>query len=200
MATVSPGSSVPVPRGRLAVAGAVALVLQISLVSQVAPFSGSADVAALVAMSVGLLCGSLPGAVFGFCVGLLLDLLLVQTLGQYALMYLAVGYGAGRLMELRAPSGRLVLLPLGAAAAATVTIGFGLLQVLLGGGANLNVVVVRQSALAVLWGALLAVPVDALVRRIVVVKRKSRPESSRSGRSHAYATGGLSPLSPGRKK
>jgi rod shape-determining protein MreD len=151
-------------------------------------------------MSVGLLFGSLPGAIFGFGVGLILDLLLIQTLGQYALIYLAVGYGAGRLMELRAPSGRLVLLPLGAAATATVTLGFGLLQVLLGGGANLNVVVLRQTALAVLWGALLAIPVDAMVRKIVVVRSKARPDSTRSGRSHAYATGGLSPLTPGRKK
>ncbi|CAB4880283.1 MAG: rod shape-determining protein MreD [Actinobacteria bacterium] len=200
MATVSSGNRIEVPRGRLVLAGAVGLILQVSLVSQVSPFSGSADIVALVVMSVGLLFGSLPGAVFGFSVGVILDLLLIQTLGQYALMYLAVGYGAGRLMELRAPSGRLVLLPLGAAATATVTLGFGLLQVLLGGGANLNVVVLRQTALAVLWGALLAVPVDAMVRKIVVVRRKARPDTSRSGRSHAYATGGLSPLTPGRKK
>jgi len=200
MATVSSGDRIEVPRGRLVLAGSIGLILQVSLVSQVSPFSGSADVVALVVMSVGLLFGSLPGAIFGFGVGLILDLLLIQTLGQYALIYLAVGYGAGRLMELRAPSGRLVLLPLGAAATATVTLGFGLLQVLLGGGANLNVVVLRQTALAVLWGALLAIPVDAMVRKIVLVRRKARPDNTRSGRSHAYATGGLSPLTPGRKK
>ena len=54
-------------------------------------------------MSVGLLAGSLTGAVMGFATGLLVDTVLVQTLGITSLLYIAIGYWAGRLRELRDP-------------------------------------------------------------------------------------------------
>jgi cell shape-determining protein MreD len=169
-----------------------------AVVSQVPPFSGSADLVPLAAMAIGLLFGSLPGAIFGFGIGLTMDFLLVQTLGEYALLDLIVGYGAGRLMELRPMTGRLYLLPVGAAASAVSTIGYGVLQVLFGAGANLSGTVTQQAALAIMWGALLSIPVYALVRRITRVTR------SRDGggptRRRAYATGGLSPLTPGKRR
>ena len=55
---------------------------------------------------------------FGFAVGLFLDLALVQTVGLSSLVYVAVGYWAGRLRELRDPQGALVPLAVGAAATA----------------------------------------------------------------------------------
>ena len=183
---------------RLIGAGVAGVVTQLVIVSQVPPFSGSADIVPLVTLSVALMLGSLPGAVFGFATGLAIDLLLVQPLGQYALIGLAIGYGAGRIGELRPPATRLALVPLGALAAACATLGFGLLQVVLGGGASLSVAVVRQAALAVLWGALLAVPVNALTRR--VIGGPPRLDSGRPSRRRAYATGGLSPLSEGRRR
>jgi len=187
-----------VPRGRLAAVALLVLVVQTTVISQVPPFAGAADIVALAAMSVGLLYGSLTGAVFGFGIGLGLDLLLVQPLGQYALLNLAVGYSAGRLAEVRPPSGALYLIPVGACAAAVTTIGFGALQVIFGGGASLSGAVVRQAALAILWGGLLAIPVNAVVARL------STPGGGRGtprrSRRRAYATGGLSPLSPGRKR
>ena len=67
----------------------------------------------LVIASVGLLAGSLPGAVMGFGVGLFLDLALVQTVGLSSLLYLTVGYGAGRLRELRDPQGAVVPIAVG---------------------------------------------------------------------------------------
>ena len=82
--------------------------------------------------SVGLPGGSLPGAVFGFGVGLFLDLALVQTLGLSSLVYVAIGYGAGRLRELRDPQGALVPIVVGAAATAVATIGYSMMQFLLG--------------------------------------------------------------------
>ena len=174
------------------------VILQVAVVSQVPPFSGSADLVPLAAMSVGVLFGSLSGAIFGFGIGLAMDFLLVQTLGEYALLDLIVGYGAGRLMELRPMTGRFYLVPLGAAAAAVSTIGFGLLQVLFGAGANLSGTVIQQAALAIVWGALLSFPVYALVRRITSVS-KAR-DGGGSTRRRAYATGGLSPLTPGKRR
>ena len=186
------------PIKRLIAAAVVVLIVQTTVVSQVPPLAGAADIVPLAAMSVGLMFGSLPGAVFGFGIGLGLDLLLGQPLGQYALLDLAVGYGAGRLSELRAPTGAAFLLPLGAAAAAVSTLGYGLLQIVLGGGTELSVAVVRQAVLAVIWGGLLAIPVNAAVGRIIGQRRGGAAQ--RKGRSRAYATGGLSPLKPGRNR
>jgi cell shape-determining protein MreD len=191
-------SQVEVPRGRLWIAGAVVVTLQMALVSQVPPFSGSADLVPLAGMAIGLLFGSLPGAIFGFAIGLAMDFLLVQTLGEYALLDLVVGYGAGRLMELRPMTGRLYLVPAGAAASAVSTIGYGLLQVLFGGGANLSGTVIQQAALAIMWGAVLSIPVYVLVRRITRVTRSR--DGGGSTRRRAYATGGLSPLTPGKRR
>ncbi len=183
---------------RLIAAAVAILIVQTTVVSQVPPFAGSADIVPLAAMSIGLMFGSLTGAVFGFGIGLGLDLLLGQPLGQYALLDLAVGYGSGRLVELRAPTGSAFLLPLGAAAAAVSTLGYGLLQVLLGGGADLSTAVARQAVLAIVWGGLLSIPVNSAVGRIAGHRRGGTPQ--RKSRTRAYATGGLSPLTPGRKR
>lgn len=184
------------PRARLIAAAVVVVILQLAVVSQVPPFSGSADLVPLAAMSVGLLLGSLPGAVFGFGIGLAMDFMLVKPLGEFALLDLAIGYAAGRIGELRPPPRRLYLVPLGAAAAAFSALGYGLLQVLFGQGANLSGTVLQLAAWSILWGGVLAVPVHALLRRIV-----SLPGRKGGGtRRRAYATGGLSPLTPGKRR
>ena len=91
-----------------------------------------ADLSPLLVASVGLLCGSIPGAAFGFCLGLFVDTALLQTLGVNSLVFTAVGYGAGRVRELRDPAHGLAPMAVGAAATAVATIGFSLLQFLLG--------------------------------------------------------------------
>ena len=176
---------------RLAALGFVAVVVQIAAVSQITVFGVPADLSPLVVASVGLLAGSLPGAVFGFAVGLLVDLALVQTLGVTSLLFIAIGYWAGRLRELRDPSHGLVPLAVGASAAAVSTIGFGLMQFLLGVEAPVSLLLLRQIVVLILVDTLLALPVYALVRRIV---QGSLPEDPRRRRRRAYTTGGLSPL------
>ncbi|HEV3230184.1 MAG TPA: rod shape-determining protein MreD, partial [Solirubrobacteraceae bacterium] len=84
---------------RIAALAVVATIVEIAAVSQVSVFGVSADLSPLVVMSVGLLTGSMTGAVVGFGVGLFLDLALVQTLGVSSLIYLGVGYWAGRIRE-----------------------------------------------------------------------------------------------------
>lgn len=176
---------------RLVALGFLSVVVQIAAVSQVTVFGVSADLLPLIVASVGLLAGSLPGAVFGFAVGLFVDLALVQTLGVTSLLFIAIGYWAGRLRELRDPAHGLAPLAVGAAATATATVGFALMQFLLGVQAPVSWLLLRQVVVTILLGTLLALPIYALVRRIV---QGSLPEDPRRRRRRAYTTGGLSPL------
>jgi rod shape-determining protein MreD len=175
----------------LALAFGAVLVQQVA-VSQITIFGVTADLMPLVVMSVGLLCGSMAGAVMGFGSGLLVDLVFVQTLGVTSLLYILIGYAAGRLRELRDPAHGLVPVFVGAAATAIATVGFALLQFLLGVDAPVSWLLLRQVVVAILLGALFALPVHALVRRIV---EGALPDDPRRRRRRAYTTGGLSPLS-----
>ena len=179
---------------RLILLGFFAVVIQETAISQISIFGVSADVTPLVAMSVGLLCGSLTGAVFGFFTGLLIDLVLVQTLGVTSLLYIAIGYWAGRLRELRDPSHELVPLAAGALAAAFAGLGMALIQFLLGVDAPVSGLLLQEIFIFVLVDTLIALPVYALVRRII---RPVLPADPRRRRRRAYTTGGLSPLQQG---
>jgi rod shape-determining protein MreD len=161
---------------RLVVLGFATVVIQQTAVSQISIFGVSADLSPLVVMSVGLLAGSLAGSIMGFGTGLIVDTVLVQTLGVTSLLYIAIGYWAGRLRELRDPAHGLVPLACGAAATAIAGLGMTLIQFLLGVDAPVS------------WRLL---PVYALVRRIV---QPALPEDPRRRRRRAYTTGGLSPL------
>ncbi len=176
---------------RLAALGFLAVVVQTAAISQITVFGVSVDLLPLVVAAVGLLAGSLPGAVFGFAVGLFADVALVQTLGVTSLLFIAVGYWSGRLRELRDPAHGLVPLAVGAAATAFATVGFALMQFLLGVRAPVTWLLLRQVVVTILVGALLALPIYALVKRVV---QGSLPEDPRRRRRRAYTTGGLSPL------
>lgn len=184
------------PRSRL-VARLVALaiggvVVQTAAVSQLPIAGANADVSPLLVMAVGLLCGSLAGGCFGFGVGLFVDLVSMQTLGVSSLVLLAVGYGAGRLREARDPEGSLVPLAAGAVATLMFSVGFALMQFLLGVDAPVSWALLRQTLATLVVNALIALPVHALVRRWLLA---SLPEHPRRRRRRAYTTGGLSPLS-----
>ncbi|MGI8507652.1 MAG: rod shape-determining protein MreD [Solirubrobacteraceae bacterium] len=176
---------------RLVALALVTVVIQESAVSQISIFGVSADLSPLVVVSVGLLAGSLPGAIMGFGTGLLVDTVLVQTLGVTSLLYIAIGYWAGRLRELRDPAHGLVPLAAGAAATAVAGIGMTLIQFLLGVDAPVSLLLLQQIFVTVLVNTLLALPVYALVRRIV---QPALPDDPRRRRRRAYTTGGLSPL------
>jgi rod shape-determining protein MreD len=177
---------------RLAVMGVAVVVLQIAAVSQVVLFGKNADLTPLVVAAVGLYCGSIPGAIFGFAVGLFVDAALVQTMGLSSLVYVVAGYWAGRLRELRDPQAAIVPMIVGAAATAVATIGFGLMNFLLGIDAPVSFLLLRQILATILLNALIALPVFALVRRWL---SPVLPEDPRRRRRRAYTTGGLSPIS-----
>ncbi len=179
---------------RVALLSIAVVFAQIGVVSEVPVFGVSVDLSPLLVAFTGLLCGSLLGAVAGFGVGLLIDLSLVQTLGITSLTFTLIGYGAGRLRELRDPQAALAPLIVGAAAAACASVGYSLVEFLLGVDAPVSWELVRQIVLGVLIDTALALPMWALVRRCLI---GGLAEDPRRRRRRAYTTGGLSPLSDG---
>jgi rod shape-determining protein MreD len=172
--------------------GLVLVIVQITAISQITLLGVSADLTPLIVASTGLLAGSIAGALMGFSLGLFVDLALVQTLGVTSLVLTIIGYAAGRLHEVRDPSHSLVPLAVGAAATAAAQIGYSLLQVLLGVDGPVSVLLVRQILAVTVIGTIIAVPVHALVSRVL---GPALPELVRRRRRRAYTTGGLSPLS-----
>jgi rod shape-determining protein MreD len=176
---------------RLAALAFGTVVIQQAAVSQISIFGVTADLGPLVVMSVGLLAGSMPGAIMGFATGLLVDLVLFQTLGVTSLLYIVIGYWSGRVRELLDPAHGLVPMGMGAAATAVAGFGMALIQVLLGVDAPVSALLLQQIFVTILVNTLIALPVYALVRRIL---SSSLPDDPRRRRRRAYATGGLSPL------
>jgi rod shape-determining protein MreD len=177
---------------RIAALAVAVVFFQIGVVSEVPVFGVNADLTPLTVAFVGLLCGSTLGAVTGFAVGLLVDLALVQTLGVTSLIFTLVGFWSGRLRELRDPQAALTPLLVGAAAAAAATVGYSLIEFLLGVDAPVSLQLLRQIVLGVLANTIVALPVWALVRRVL---EPGLPDDPRRRRRRAYTTGGLSPLS-----
>ncbi len=175
---------------RVALLVLIGVVVQETVISQVSIFGVNADMTVLIVMSVGLLTGSLPGAIVGFFTGLLVDTLLFQTLGITSLLYIVIGYACGRLRELRDPSHGLVPVMAGAAVTAFFGIGMTILQFLLGVDSPVSWLLLQQIFITVLVNTIIALPVYALVRRVIT---PALPEDPRR-RKRTY-TGGLSPLS-----
>jgi rod shape-determining protein MreD len=182
----------PQAAGRLALLGLLGGIVQLTTVSQVSVFGVPADLSPLLVASVGFLCGSVPGAVFGFCLGLFVDTVLLQTLGVNSLVFTGIGYGAGRVRELRDPAHTLAPVVIGAAATAIAAISFSLLQFLLGVEAPVSFELLRQILITIVLNTLLALPVYIVCRRVLL---PFLPDDPRRRRRRAYTTGGLSPLS-----
>lgn len=177
---------------RLAALCVAATLVQIAAISQVSVFGVNADLSPLIVAFAGFLCGAIGGAGAGFGVGLLLDLALVQTLGVSSLIYTLVGYGAGRLRELRAPQATLTPLAVGAVATAGGTIGYSVIEFLLGVNAPVSFLLARQILATIILNTLISLPVFTLVRRWL---SPALPDDPRRRPRHNYSTGGLSPLS-----
>jgi rod shape-determining protein MreD len=178
--------------GRLALIGLVGGILQLTAFSQITIFGVPADLSPLIVASIGFLSGSISGAVFGFGFGLLIDTALMQTLGVSSLVFTVIGYGAGRLRELRDPAHGLAPVAVGAVATIASALGFAVLQFLLGVDATFSMQLVRETLMTVVLNTLVALPVYALCRRALL---PFLPEDPRRRRRRAYTTGGLSPLS-----
>jgi rod shape-determining protein MreD len=153
---------------RLAALVFVLVIIQTSALSQLSLFGATPDIAPLVVVSVGLLAGPMAGSITGFGFGLLTDLALLQTLGVSSLVLLAVGWWAGRAREvLRDPQATLVPLAAGAIGSLIALVAFSVIQFLLGVETPVSLELVRQIISTVLINTLLALPVHALVRRVL---------------------------------
>ena len=177
---------------RLVLLGLAVVVLQVAAVSQVVLFGATADLTPLVVAAVGLMCGSISGALFGFFVGLFFDAALVQTMGlTSSLVCVVAGYGAGRLRELRDPQATVIPMVVGAVATAITTFGYGLMNFMLGIDAPVSFLLLRVIVATIVFNAIIALPVFAIVRRWL---GPALPDDPRRRRRRAYTTGGLSPL------
>jgi rod shape-determining protein MreD len=177
---------------RVAALAVVVVFLQTGIVSELPVLGVAIDLTPLVVAFVGLQSGAVVGAVTGFAIGLLVDFTLVQTLGLTSLIFTVIGYGAGRLRELRDPQAALTPLLVGAAAAATSAVGYSVMEFMLGVDAPVSFELLHQIVVGVVLDTLVALPVWILVRRWLM---PTLPDDPRRRRRRAYTTGGLSPLS-----
>ena len=177
---------------RIALLALGAVFFQTGVVSELPVLGVNVDLSPLLVAFVGLMCGSMLGALTGFAVGLLVDLALVQTLGVTSLIFTLIGYGSGRLRELRDPQAALTPLLVGAAASGASMVGYSLMEFLLGVDAPVSLELLRQIVLGVFVNAVVALPAWAVVRRSL---EGGLPDDPRRRRRRAYTTGGLSPLS-----
>jgi rod shape-determining protein MreD len=170
----------------------LAVVLQLSGLSQLGILGGHIDLVVLAVAAVAYYGGSVAGCATGFAAGFLLDLASGATMGVSSLVLTAVGYGAGRLRELRDPAHGLVPVAVGAGATGVYAVGFSLMQFLLGVDAPVSLLLVRQILMTIVLNTLLAMPVYLACRRVLA---PFLPDDPRRRRRRAYTTGGLSPLS-----
>ena len=145
----------------------LAVVLQLSALSQIGIVGGQADVVVLVVAAVAYYAGSVSGCATGFAAGFLLDLATGATMGASSLVLTAVGYGVGRYRELRDPSHGLLPIPVGAAATAGWVVAFAAVSFMLDVGARVSPLVFRDMVVTILLNALLALPVFAGCRRVL---------------------------------
>lgn len=178
---------------RVALLSVIVVFFQIGVVSEVPVFGVNADLSPLLVAFVGLLCGSTLGAAGGFAIGLLVDLALLQTLGLTSLVFTLIGYWCGRLRELRDPQAALTPLIVGASASAVSLVGYSLMEFLLGVDAPVSFELLRQIVLGIVVNTIVALPMWAIVRRVLEGALPEDPRRRR--RRRAYTTGGLSPLS-----
>ena len=145
----------------------VAVILQISGLGSGRVFGAYVDLVPLVVAAVAIYAGTIPGAAMGFATGLLLDLLVGQTMGASSLVLTAVGYGAGRYREVRDPAHGLMPIPVGAVATFAWVLAYAAVSFMLDVGATVSWLVVREIVATTLLGAILALPVFAVCRRVL---------------------------------
>ena len=145
----------------------VAVIVQLSALSQLNVLGGHADLVVLVVAAVAYYCGSVSGTATGFAAGLLLDLLTGATMGASSLVLTAVGYAVGRYREVRDPAHGLMPIPVGALATLGWTVAFAAVSFMLDVGASVSPLVFRDMLLTIALNAALAIPVFVLCRRVL---------------------------------
>lgn len=152
---------------RLALIMLVALLLQLGLFSRIGVLGSVANLMPVVVVALGMLGGAVTGAVAGFTAGLLLDVTLGGIPGVASLSLMAAGYLAGRWREGFDIVSSLVPPLLTGALTALAALTYGVIQLTLGIEAPVSILVLREVVVQGLLGALLAVGVFPLIRRLL---------------------------------
>lgn len=178
---------------RLGLLALLTVIVQVVAISEISIFGVRPDLMPLIVIFCGLLSGPIAGSLMGFAVGLLLDLMLLQTLGVSSLVFLAIGYLAGCLRELRSESiSPLLIIALGGLATVAAAISFAVIQFLLGVGVSLTLTVLRDIVMTAVVNMLLSLPIYALVKWLV--KPALPKDGSSPRRRRELAEAGLSPF------
>jgi rod shape-determining protein MreD len=145
----------------------LAVILQVSAVSQTTIFGGHADLVVLTVAAIAYYGGSVSGCAVGFAAGFLLDLASGATMGASSLVLTAIGYCVGRFRELRDPSHGLMPALVGAAATAGWVLTFAAVSFMLDVGARVSPLVIRDMVVTVVLNTMIAIPVFVVVRRVL---------------------------------
>jgi rod shape-determining protein MreD len=169
----------------------LAVILQLSVTSQIGIGGGYLDLVPLVVAAIAIYAGSTTGAAAGFAMGVLLDLASGQVMGISSLVLTSVGYGVGRFREVRDPAHGLMPIPVGAAATLGWVTAFAAVSFMLDVGATVSPLVIRDMLLTTLIGAVAAIPVFAACRRVLRPSLVVDPLDSRRRRRAPRDTGPL---------
>lgn len=75
----------------------IAISIQINILN-VVPLNGTvANIGIVLVLGMGLMCDRGPGGIIGIFYGFMQDILFGKTIGTYALLYMLIGYVAGKL-------------------------------------------------------------------------------------------------------
>lgn len=152
---------------KVALAVFVAAVVQTSMLNPVDLGGGTPDLLLVTLVAVSLLRGPIYGAAAGFFAGLVVDTALLGTLGQTSLLLTVAGYWIGRYGE---TTGRdRTHAPLLSIVVVTILYAFCALglRVMLGDPVSARLVLVDALPPTVVLNAILAIPVYALIRRML---------------------------------
>jgi rod shape-determining protein MreD len=167
----------------------LAVVVQLSGLSQLHILGGRLDLVVLVVAAVAYYGGSIAGCATGFAAGFLLDLASGATMGVSSLVLTAVGYGVGRFREVRDPSHGLLPLAVGAASTGAFLVAFAAVSFMLDVGASVSPLVIRDAIVTTLLNVLLALPVFTGVRKLLRPSLKYDPLEVRRRRRPPRETG-----------
>ena len=165
----------------------LAVVLQLSALSQLGILGGHIDLVVLAVAAVAYYGGSVSGCATGFAAGFLLDLMSGATMGVSSLVLTATGYGVGRFRELRDPSHGLLPMAVGAAATGGFVVAFAAVSFMLDVGASVSPLVIRDAIVTTLLNALLALPVFIGARKLLRPSLKVDPAEVRRRRRRRRA-------------
>ena len=160
--TLTPGAFV-----RTGVLVLLAVIVQISGVQNASILGGTIDFIPLAVAAVAIYAGSITGALTGFSTGLLLDMAIGQTLGLSSLVLTALGYGVGRYRDLRDPSHGLLPIPVAAAATTGYLVATAAVSFMLEIQSSVSLLILREAIITVVLNVALALPLFALVRRLL---------------------------------